>query len=139
MRPFGALFDCADITQVARLRDLAAQHADDSVLASALQEAAETIELPGLKCVEIEDFKGQLRKVKTMLTQHSTTLMGMENTRCVTDSRTLKALQAFILDTMDAAEIPDHAGVIGADGKHGVAEMLANVVADAEIELTPKE
>ena len=65
MRPFGALLDCADITQVARLRDLAAQHADDSELASALQEAAETIELQG---VEIEDFKGQLRKVKTMLT-----------------------------------------------------------------------
>ena len=29
--------------------------------------------------------------------------------------------------------------VIGADGKHSVAEMLANVEADAEIELTPKE
>ena len=68
-------------------------------LASALQEAAETIELLG---VEIEDLKVQLRKVKTMLTQHNTTLMGMENTGCVTDSRILKALQAFILDIMDA-------------------------------------
>ena len=65
--------------------------------------------------------------------------MGMENTRCVTDSRILKALQAFILDIMDAAEIRDHVGVIGADGKHGVAKMLANVEADAEIELTPKK
>ena len=30
-------------------------------------------------------------------------------------------------------------GVIGADGKHGAAEMLANVEAEAEIELTPKK
>jgi len=138
LRPSGTSLDFPDVSQVARLRGLAAQHADDSELASALQEAAETIELQG---VEIEDLKGQLRKFKTMLTQHNTTLMGMEDTECVTDSRILKALQAFILDIMDAAEIPDHAhvGVIGADGKHGAAEMLADVEADAEIEITPKK
>jgi len=131
LRPSGTSLDFPDVSQVARLRGLAAQHADDSELASALQEAAETIELQG---VEIEDLKGQLRKFKTMLTQHNTTLMGMEDTECVTDSRILKALQAFILDIMDAAEIPDHAhvGVIGADGKHGAAEMLADVEADAK-------
>ena len=89
LRPFGTSLDCPDLSQVARLRGLAAQHADDSELASALQEAAETIELQG---VEIEDLKGQLRKVKTMLTQHNTTLMGMEDTGCVTDSCILKAL-----------------------------------------------
>ena len=59
------------------------------IRSSHLQEAAETIELQG---VEIEDLKGQLRKVKTMLTQHNTTLMGMEDTGCVTDSCILKAL-----------------------------------------------
>lgn len=108
------------------------------IRSSHLQEAAETIELQG---VEIEDLKGQLRKIKTMLTQHKTTLMGMENTGCMTDSRILKALQAFILDIMDAAEIPDHAhvGVIGADSKHGAADMLADVEADEEIEITPKK
>ena len=30
-------------------------------------------------------------------------------------------------------------GVIGADGKHGAAEMLADVDADVEIEITPKK
>ena len=132
LRPFGTSLDSPDITQVARLRDLAVQHAQDPELASALQEAAETIEFQG---IEIEDLKGQLRKVKTMLCQHNTALMGLDNSGCVTDFRTMKAFQAFILDIMDAAEIPDNGGVIGSVR----AVMLADVEDEADIEVAPKK